>query len=614
MSHRFAHMPCSYWLAAIVVVAVGVTTWTARPAMAQDGDDQDTSPFGAIDDTTLGADADAETDGDGDGDQPEPDVAPADQPRQGGGADTPFESNALADTADRAEPDDQGDPAKKDPIAIAREASQPTTWANALARFWKYFGIVGIACVLLLVLTGVAVLRDSTRYRGGGLVWAGAGAVFCIIAAMALTRTLGSLDLSMVAVVLLVIFVLVFALRRQWLVAPLIAVALGAFALGEWNSHRTNQIDVDRSAERQRMLQAQQEMQAEQARRDPGSIAEGRMAVEMSDEDRALLAEAEAQEQQQNEYEAAAGQPSPDEVPLYMRQGKQQRDPSRVMADDERTDGAGFADAQSDLDTVWSLPPADVARADRWDRAMLGLTRWAPWAALFVLIAAYLDRFTRAVGATAPLPISNRLIDGVFGKPLAVRFEGDAAVMGQMLRQMVQKGEAFIYIGPSDPLPEQSELPRWMVLPETGLWSMPKLVMPADEAIERVPFVFESAWFRQLSFAVRTDGPASAWVDKVVDRLKLRRVTKAAARRTLNLVFHASAAPDAAGLRELLRMARPANVRVVVQAAAGTPLSEQLFDETVDAQGHSRIHDRPRAAAPQPAGAGSPQTTTTGPA
>lgn len=473
----------------------------------------------------------------------------------------------------------------EDPIAVAEEAKEPTTWRTALPRFWKYFGVLGVVLVLLTIAAVVWMIHFTLRSRGGRFVWTGALAAAGGVALLLTTRTTGSIDMAIICAAVLIGAMVLFLLRGTRIQLPLVVLVLAAFFLGEWSSSRISAIDVDRSAQEAKMRQAQEKQEQSKP---GGNIAEGRTAVEVSEEDKRLLEEAAEEDEPENEYEAAAKR---EEVPEYMRRGKQQRDPTRLSAEGDE-DGEAF-DKDFKVDQGRALPPGDVIRANRWDVFMLGLTRWVPWIGLFILLAAYLDRFNRSTGSRAPLPLSNRGFDAMFPKPMFAFFQDDREALAQTLREVAQKGESFIYVGPDDPLPEESSLNRLLLMPRRGLWPLRKLVMPAVEAEQRHPFVFESAWFRRLCFVVTCDRDPGAFVDRLIERLNMRKVTKAVARRTLNIVLDDVGVPDAARLRELARLARRANVKLIIRSGEQTgDLPDDLFDEIIN-DGESLILQTP---------------------
>lgn len=489
----------------------------------------------------------------------------------------------------------------KQDIARAEEAEQPTTWGTALPRFWKYFGIWGVLAVVLMAATVAWTVLYIIAHRGKAFTIVATLAAALLFAVLISTRSTGSLDLAIVAIVVLLLLMLMFVLRLKPIQWPVVALALAAMSVAAIGSYRVSNIRMDRSADDARLYMAQLEQQRKAAQARPQSIAEGRVPVEIDADDRELL-ERMAEEDdadQLSEYEAAAREGPV--VPEYQRRGKQQRDASRVSESDEQElleEDLGEEDARQ-------LPPADVSRADRWDRLMLGIARCMPWLALFVVVGAYLDRFNRAAGADAPLPVSNRLFDMAYPKPLVTRFDGDRQGLARMLRQIVHKGESFIYFGEADPLPDQAQLQRLMVLPRAGVWPLQKVVLAEGEAAQRRPFVFESAWFRRLCFVIVCEGVCEGWVDTLIERLTMRRATKAVARRTLNIVFDETAVPPAARLGELIRLTRRANVKVIVRPGThAADLPEGLFEEIADAGGSKIIADLHRL--PAPGHAGSP--------
>lgn len=451
---------------------------------------------------------------------------------------------------------------------------------RSAARLFRYFGPVGIASVVLWVAAAVWSVWFCIRHPRGSVAAIGALLTLGVVAFAAATRWGDPYAWAFAAAVVLVVIQLIFFAgeRRLPMKSGLVAIALAAFLLGEWNSSNVSAIETDMTAVQQELDAKRAERQQMEEARRRRQAAGMPVTAEMSGADKAEL-EAAGADDEEGAYERAADAAVTTE-PRYRQQGKQRRDPSRI---DESIDLPPMpgedGGAAEDAAPARLLPQADVARANRWDRLNLALTRWAPWAALVLLLVDYLYGMSRTIGTRVPLPVSHRAIDALFDKSMATWITGDRGVVAPLLTEIVRKGETFIYLGPDDPLAGRASLPR------LGNWlGLGKLTLDADAAAGRAEVVFESAWFNRLCIAIAcgADSP-DRLLGALVEALSMRRVPKAAARRTVSLVWDLHDPPTAAQVDMLGHLCRRANFRLIVRASGEHAVDLSRFDELIEA-------------------------------
>ncbi len=271
-----------------------------------------------------------------------------------------------------------------------------------------------------------------------------------------------------------------------------------------------------------------------------------------------------------------AGAPKEGPSPAYREAGKQKRDEGAKLKPSDLT----AVGEEADVSVARRLPEADVIRADAYDRLNLFFARLVPWLALGLVCLDYLSRFNRTVGYLPPIPIAGRAVDALFAKSHAVHIQtADPAAVGRYLRDLVRKGETFICLGEGDPVPGDA-LPRWAF----GKWACRPLrkIALTGEGFPTSEFVLDSAWFGRYCFTAASPELARGFVADFAKYLDSRTRPHAAARRTVNVVWHfPEPIPDDV-LRTLAALCRETNFKLVVFSPA-PPAAEAapLFDERV---------------------------------
>jgi hypothetical protein len=327
--------------------------------------------------------------------------------------------------------------------------------------------------------------------------------------------------------------------RRNLRYLLAVGLALAGVVLARINSAAVNEIRVDRTAEIEAARAQQRQMRLN----------------------------ASGQADLASQLRFAEDSPSPAEtstnlvavVPAYAQSGRQQRAAGRR----EKVGEAAAIFGAAVTGGPRTMKEPDVLLANRLDRHNLRAARAVLWLSVLLLIADYLVRFNRWMPGYPPLPLASPWIDHWSPKSFDVAWP--AADRERLLRDLVRRGETFLYLGPDDPLPGVSTLPRLAVaasrsgpLHRLHAWPLSKLLFDAQDP--RGPeFLFDAVWFGRYA-AVYT-GPAAALERALGVYLEERQRTGARVRRSVNLVCAADAL-DPANRKRLLRLLRAANWRL----------------------------------------------------
>jgi len=350
--------------------------------------------------------------------------------------------------------------------------------------------------------------------------------------------------------------------RRTRLYAVAFALSLLGLLLAKINSSRISNIEILREEP------------------PPAPPAEAKAAVEGAPKPKAP--------------EAAAPE-APKEPPAssYREAGKQEREEGKKQDMGELTENTR---PPEEARAGRAMSEADAAAADRFDRMNLFFARWVPWLALLMVGFDYLSRFNRTRGYLFPLPIAGRAVDTLFPKTHSVLLTlkppagcepagGYRDALRRYLEDTVRKGETFIYCGPAD-LWDAPELCRLPSVRGRRLWPLRKIRHGADDAPTDARFVFDSAWFGRYCFVATDAEAATALLASLVGYLEVRRVPRAAARRTVHVVWHFASLPPSDTMRELLFLCPETNFKLAVVADAhGYGYGEDLaplFEEQVE--------------------------------
>jgi hypothetical protein len=353
-----------------------------------------------------------------------------------------------------------------------------------------------------------------------------------------------------------------------WLAAAGLA-ALG-LALAAVTSENIRSIEIDRSPD----VLAAEEAGKKAAQEKLRSRAAGIRFAEDTAADQADVAGVSVAEEQ-GAYERAVEERLA-KIPSYRSRGKQRRsaksESDSATAQPAANDGdlAATAAESEEKPAGRMLPESQLLVADHYDR----INRGVAWSLLSLAVGLvgfeYLRRFNSTFDAVWPLPMAGTWIDGAFAKSYVVNEAVLPAtshnLLPDFLAQSVSKGESFILFAESDPLPAKDTLPRLALGPLA--WNLPKQTfgvaeVQADPAVAEI--VFESAWFGRGAFVLAGDASAAdAVLAGMVEILVRRHRCRAAARRTVNIVWALPQTPAADTLDELGFLCPQMNLRLVV--------------------------------------------------
>jgi hypothetical protein len=342
---------------------------------------------------------------------------------------------------------------------------------------------------------------------------------------------------------------------RAWFAATVAAAAaVGLAAVASW---QVRTIEVDRSAE----VQAAEEAGARAAQEKLRSRAAAIRFAEDTTTDQADVAGVTVAEEE-GAYERAVAEELAKQA-AYRSGGPKTRS-GRKPADVGPEAAAGEESAEAPA-TVRRLPEAQLVIADGFDRANRALAY-----SLFALAAGlcgseYVRRFNTTTETVWPLPLAGTVIDGLTAKEHEARLPADR--FPEFLKLAVRKGETFIAFAAADPLPGSAALDR-LALGPLG-WRLPKRTVSAASLVADsglLETVFETAWFGRGCFVVTGDA-SGAVLERIVEMLEVRRRTRAAAGRALDLVWALVENPPP-GADRLGRLAPRLNVRWILASPA----------------------------------------------
>jgi hypothetical protein len=477
-------------------------------------------------------------------------------------------------------------PATQPAEAAEEDAGLLAGLITAVRMLAWYFGPIGIASVAawLLVWALLAVLAARTK---GMAICLGAGLLVGL--AIVYARTLPGVGPFVAFLIWLAAFaalavVVLWAVLRKEIPAAFLAMILSlvAFGLAMWNSDNVSAIEEDRTAEieaaRRRQIEARRTERQKEIRKLRGKAADIRFAEDDANDvmDLAGYRKAEAQK-----LAAEANQPDY----AYRLAGKKARDPNKVRKAEDILTKAVSDEAEKRAlfgPAARMLPGADYVRANQLDALNRFAVRLTLAVAVILAGVEYLRRFNLTFGSILPMPIACRAIDSLWPKTHTVYLQTpDGRALRHYLQTAVQKGESFLCFAPEDPWPgERAAIDR---LPIRGLWPLRKIVCRPGDPAYGSDLIFESAWYGRYCFVILADAfdkPLSALLGDILAALRMRRHTRAAAARTLNLAWHLPAPPPPETLQELAFLCRETNLKLVL--ASAQPLlaeASQPFEE-----------------------------------
>ncbi len=448
---------------------------------------------------------------------------------------------------------------------------------DLVGRFWHYFGPVGAMSVVLWLGVGAAALWLIVRRRQP-LFYLGAAGLVVVVVLLALLMLQWyrpGLPATVTAWAALPLLAAAMLLARRWEAVHwlLAGLAVAGLASARLNSHRFQAVEIDRTEELRRMAEERRRERAEWLER-RRMEAGGQLGPEETLEERydpAGLEEGGAAEYLGPDGTLeGAGAAEPDYA--YRRAGPEAPSTGPAPAADAAEAGADAgAPPEGDLadvragTAVRTLPEGEYFYANRLDAGNRFFARAALWVAALVVLVDCGRQFNRTFGGPWPWPLAGRLLDGVSPKRHVVHVRSDDGddLVRKYLVETVRKGETFIYFGPDDPL--RDLLLRRVGVGRRGLaWPLPKRVYGPEPPPEGTEFLFEGAWFGRYAFVVRGEGLARAVLGDLLAYLRAKHRSRAAARRTVDLVWRLEADLPADVAEELAWLVREANWRLVV--------------------------------------------------
>ena len=453
---------------------------------------------------------------------------------------------------------------------------------RAVSKIGWYFGPVGVASILAWMLVWAVLAAWSARTKGMGLCL---GTSFLAGLAVVYAYSMPEVGDFVAFVVWLVVFaallvVVLWAILEKEIPVAFAALILSiaAFGLGMWNSDNVAGIQLDRRA----ALAAARRRQMEARQREVRKLKSKAADIHFAEDDGNDALDMAGHKEKDAKKIADANADAPDYA--YRKSGKRTRDARQI--DKNNVLAKAVQDAADESTSLGGgakfLPGADYMLANQLDKINRFAVRLTLVVALILAAIEYLRRFNLTFGSILPMPIACRTVDSLWPKAHTVYLHAPGGrTVRDYLETVVQKGESFLYFAAADPWPgEDVSLAR---LPIGGLWPLRKIVCRPGDAAYGSGFVFESAWFGRYCFVILAEGldePLSALLGDLLDKLRMRRHTRATAPRTVSLVWDLPTPPPAEALRELAFLCRETNLKLVLTSATPpVPEVRELFEE-----------------------------------
>lgn len=223
------------------------------------------------------------------------------------------------------------------------------------------------------------------------------------------------------------------------------------------------------------------------------------------------------------------------------------------------------AEDSDDGPAMVELSPEEFTQAMRVADVSLYLTRWVTGLVIMMSVLHYLRQLNWTFPALNPLPFAGPLVDKLQDKERCIHLRGvDHEAVAYLVATAARKGESSLIFGGATGVP--GPLPRWTL----GPFAPPllrKLEVKRDTHSDFFPdsgFIFESAWFGRYCFQLTDLELSQRVLLDLVEALRLRKLPKAASKRTLNLVWaHSEPLPERL-LSDLLHLCRAVNARLIL--------------------------------------------------
>jgi len=212
---------------------------------------------------------------------------------------------------------------------------------------------------------------------------------------------------------------------------------------------------------------------------------------------------------------------------------------------------------------VLRMPEKALRRARRLDRGNRLGVAVVFWLALGLLVVDYLRTFHSPTACSFPVPVSGPLLDRIL--PRAPVMHVPEELLPALAETIIRRGETFIYCGPNaDHVVPVERLPRWRLGSHAWDW-LPKLT--AGEGNDDLEFLLDAVWFNRAFVVIADRDKAVRLPAALRDYTAIRRVTRARARNTVNILWDMDDDADIPGLKEQMERSQELNFHWILTSA-----------------------------------------------
>jgi hypothetical protein len=350
---------------------------------------------------------------------------------------------------------------------------------------------------------------------------------------------------------------------RGWLCHLALVIGIAAFALAKVNSAtHVNRIQPDRSSEI-----AAAEALKEKARKAALEAREGEVAnvrfAEDSLADRLDEGGMDDADRKYMETVLEKGEPGYKKGPKKERSGQRQQDDSLegMLNTEEADDGlkSEFTEKAEAAEPI-VMAEAEVAMANRLDKANLQIVRLLLLVTFILLIIDYLKRANIYEEAYLPLPLPSSWLNCLTpAPPVNVRDEPRRDLASE-LAWLTKRGDTFVCLTADSSVASAvpASLPKFKGM-------QPVDVLKVTDAISD-DFVFESLWYGRSSFVVDSAARAEQMIKRFVELMAERRSTRAAVRQTVHVLWDIDAPVPETQRGEFAGLAKATGLSLMVRA------------------------------------------------
>ncbi len=469
-----------------------------------------------------------------------------------------------------------------------------------MTQIWVFYGFLGITSFVMWMAAVAALIVLAVMQRRGLYVIAGllaaVGAAWGLDYAISGAINVNEFMPGIVWLVAVGALIAAVVLTLRWWLGVLCVVVLVGVLAGQVYLSSVSRVPIDYS-EVNASLQAKAE--AQRRARYEARLKEAPDLQFAEDTEADRLDKAGMTKAQQEDLAGDAPETGPD---LVVIDRSYRNRPTEARPED----------AKVELKEFEGIRPEQIAAGDvdgfalerKRHRAMVRAAWWnafgARVAGAFLLVMALLDyllRFNQTRPRLLTLPLAGRWIDDLFGAPkrrtIDCRSIGRGE-LGRLLLRFVRKGERFIYLG-TEAIWREVNPPRGHEV----LSTRDALINHAEE--------LDALWFGDRCVSMHRDAAAFSFLRGFAEELRLRADGRAAARRTINIVWAFDRPLPDALFNEIRFLCRETNCRLLLagpQSATADQVAQA--EETLG----SAAGDRGQPS-PGPGGAGQRTVTAT---